>query len=143
MASSHRFPSLQNRTIELQELANLPILLLEKVSTSRQNLDGFLAEHGVKLAPEIELESMELLVEFAKIGFGVAHVLKESAKESLDARELFIVQTKTKLPRESWALSPIPNCPSPKQHRGFWIYSRQNRCTSRSWRRCNRRKAVP
>lgn len=119
VASSHRFPSLQNRTIELQELANLPILLLEKVSTSRQNLDGFLAEHGVKLAPEIELESMELLVEFAKIGFGVAHVLKESAKESLDARELFIVQTKTKLPPRKLGLITNPELPLSQAAQGF------------------------
>lgn len=111
VASSRRFAPLQSRIISLEELAGLPILLLERVSTSRQNLDKFLEEHGIKLAPEIELESMDLLVEFAKIGLGVAHVLKESAKEPLDAGELFIVQTKTELPARKLGIITSPELP--------------------------------
>ncbi|MDK2934915.1 MAG: hypothetical protein PWP27_2725 [Clostridiales bacterium] len=74
-----KFISLKNRKVPLHELNKYPLLMLEKDSRTRQNIDYFLEQHGVSVAPEIELESIDLLVEFAKIGLGIACVLKQSA----------------------------------------------------------------
>lgn len=73
--------------------------MLEKGSATRQHIDNFLHSKGVRILPEIELGSIDLLVEFARIGLGVSCVLKESAVSLIRSGELFEVETKEKLPR--------------------------------------------
>ncbi len=96
--ASERFSELKGRELELGELCRYPLLLLDRKSTTRMNLDSFLKEKGLKCTPEIEMESMDLLMEFAKIGIGIAHVLRETATDAIEKGELFEVRLKEKLP---------------------------------------------
>ena len=96
--ASDRYSSLQGRTVEIGELAEYPLLLLNGESSTRKLLDGFLRSHGVETVPAIELESVDLLEEFAKIGFGIAHVEERSVQRPVDDQELFIIDTEPSLP---------------------------------------------
>lgn len=96
--ASSRFSPLKGRITPLKELASYPLLMLEKTSTTRESFEQFLREKSIDLQPEMELESMDLLVEFAKIGLGVAYVLKDSIQEAVYRSLLFIVRTEEKLP---------------------------------------------
>ena len=87
--ASSRFGYLKGKKTTPDELAALPLLLLRKESSTRRNLDLYFENKGIKIAPEIELESIELLLELSIIGLGVAHVLKESAAPLLAGGELF------------------------------------------------------
>lgn len=110
-ASAVKFPNLSGRKSNLKELLDLPLLMLQKDSSTRRNLDSLLSNIGLKAEPEIELESVDLLVEFAKIGLGIAHVLKESALPSIKRGELFEVRTFEQLPGRRLGIATMDNVP--------------------------------
>lgn len=83
------FADLINTDLNIKELAKFPLLLLDKNSTTRKNLDGFFSKYSLVIAPELQLESMDLLLEFAKLGTGIAHVLDKSAEKAINSGELF------------------------------------------------------
>ncbi|MBN1523841.1 MAG: LysR family transcriptional regulator [Spirochaetales bacterium] len=105
--ASKKCSILENRLCTLKELAGYPLLLLHKASRTRQNLDAFFDSLKVVISSAIEFESMELLVEFARIGAGIAHVLKESASEYLKKGNLFHIKTKEQLPRRKLGIAVI------------------------------------
>jgi DNA-binding transcriptional LysR family regulator len=75
------------------------------------NLDSFLKTIDLCITPEIVLESVDLLIEFAKIGLGVAHVLRVSALESIENGELFEVLIRETLPMRKLGIISMENVP--------------------------------
>ena len=106
-----KFSSLKNRQVSLQELSSYPLLMLEKKSMTRCNIESFLKENNISLIPEIELESNDLLVEFAKIGLGIACVLKKSAADEMENGQLFEVDIIEKLPPRKLGICTLNNVP--------------------------------
>ncbi|MDP4092926.1 MAG: LysR family transcriptional regulator [Bacillota bacterium] len=117
--ASPKYSQLHGREVKLEELAKYPLLMLPRNSTTRLNLDNCLSEYGVSITPEIELESMDLLIEFAKIGLGISHVLKKSAEESITKGEIFHVQTTEKLPLRKLGIISVKNVPLSPASRKF------------------------
>ena len=109
--ASSRFSSLENRPVSLEELAAYPLMLLQKESSTRKNLDSFFISKGIEITPEIELESMDLLVELARIGLGIAYVLKECAIQFVEKKELFMLQLKEPSPKRQLAIASLKNVP--------------------------------
>lgn len=109
--ASSRFDYLKNRFVTPEELAALPLLLLQRASSTRRNLDSYFSGMGLNISPEIELESMELLVELSKIGLGVAHVLKESVTEMVYTGELFILRLTETMPKRKLGVAKLRNVP--------------------------------
>lgn len=107
----NKFIELLNKPISLKELSVYPLLMLDKSSSTRQNIDSFLQKKGLNLIPEIELESIDLLLEFARIGLGIAHVLKESSHTFIDKGELFQITLKDKLPLRKLGIITMKNVP--------------------------------
>lgn len=81
-----------------QELAALPLLLLERKASSRLYLEKQFLEHGVTLKPEIELGARALLVDLARIGLGVAAVTREFVQNELDAGSIRMLKTELDIP---------------------------------------------
>jgi DNA-binding transcriptional LysR family regulator len=75
-------PELQN-PVSLECLSRYPLMMLETDNVSRIYVEAYLAENRVALKPEIEISNMDFLIEFAKIGLGVAVVIKNFIKEEL------------------------------------------------------------
>lgn len=111
--ASTRFKELRGRDVSLAELCGYPLMLLQDASRTRKNLDSFLSARSIHVKPEIELESIDLLVDFARIGLGVSHVLKESALASINKGDLFIVKTIEKLPKRKLGTAIVKNVPLP------------------------------
>jgi DNA-binding transcriptional LysR family regulator len=109
--ASSRFAALGHRTVPLSELVTHPLLLLQKDSSTRRNLDAFFEGMGFTVTPEIELESIELLVEFARIGLGVAHVMRESAGPLIKSGELFEIRTAEPLPPRRLGIATVKKLP--------------------------------
>jgi len=109
--ASSKFMQILKEPISLKELSNHPLLMLDRNSSTRQNIDFFLQKKGLNLIPEIELESVDLLLEFAKIGLGIAHVLKESAHAFIDNGELFEIRLKENLPLRKLGIITMKNVP--------------------------------
>jgi len=93
-----KYAYLADSVLELNELRDYPVLMLEKASNSRKQMDLFLSGHHVAIRPAIELGSLLLLAQFAKIGLGVAATIKEDVQEMLDRRELFELRFRETLP---------------------------------------------
>lgn len=109
--ASSRFEELKNRKVPVSELVTYPLLLLQKDSSTRRNLDKLFEGMGIVVTPEIELESIELLVEFGRIGLGIAHVMKESAEEPVKNGELFVVNTVEALPPRRLGIATVKKVP--------------------------------
>lgn len=71
------------------DLEELPLLLLEKKNATRMVFDDYFSQHNIVVDPEIEISSMEFLVEFAKIGLGVAGVIRNFVRNELDNGSLY------------------------------------------------------
>ncbi len=73
----------------LEDLKKFPMLFLEKKNATRKYIDEYLLKNNVDLEIDIEISSMEFLVEFAKIGLGVASVIENFVIEELEKKELY------------------------------------------------------
>lgn len=76
------------KTYTYKEICGLPLILLERSSSSRRYIDRLFMESGALLSPEIELGSHELLLSFARIGLGVSCVIREFSLEFIKNGEL-------------------------------------------------------
>lgn len=70
-------------TKEILEKSNL--MLLEKNNITRTHIDAYLSENGIYPNQVLEINNMDLLIDFASIGMGVASVVREFAAEQLNA----------------------------------------------------------
>lgn len=84
-----KFEQLKGKILPLRVLEELPIICLEKNTSTRRYMDEFLRENGVVLNPEIELATSDMLVQFARRNLGVASVVEDFAMPSLTGGELF------------------------------------------------------
>lgn len=109
--AASRFNEFNGKSVNLNDLSVLPLLLLQKESSTRRNLDIYFSSKGLNIVPEIELESMELLVEFSRIGLGVAYVLKESSATLVSNGELFILNLTEPMPKRKLGIAKLRNVP--------------------------------
>ena len=71
-----KFEQLKGKILPLRVLEELPIICLEKNTSTRRYMDEFLRENQVVLNPEIELATSDMLVQFARRNLGVASVVE-------------------------------------------------------------------
>lgn len=91
-------PELARRVSDWEELAALPLLLLERGTSTRRFIDDQFAEHGIELNPEFELGSVDLLIRLARIGIGTSAVVREYVEEELERGDLFEIAIKPPMP---------------------------------------------
>lgn len=77
------------------------VMLLEKENVTRTYIDKYLKEVNLSLEPDMEISNMDLLVEFAKIGFGVTAAIKEFIQTELKNEELIEIQMETQIPKRN------------------------------------------
>lgn len=73
IANKKYFPNIESE-MTLVDLRNYPILMLNKQSTTSEFLHSLFLQQSIDLAPAIELNSNDLLIDMARIGLGVAFV---------------------------------------------------------------------
>lgn len=88
-------------TLSLKEITNFPLIFLEPKSNSRQYVERYMSSKGIKLNPEIELGSHELLLEFAKINLGIACVVQEFSQDYIEEGLLYKLSINEKIPKRS------------------------------------------
>lgn len=96
--ASPAFHNLQNKVLHLSDLCRHPLLLLEKNTVTRNFFDQFTAAHTVTLQPEIELNSIDLLIDLTKIGLGISFVAKEYIATELADGSLFALNLHETIP---------------------------------------------
>ena len=106
-----RFRHLEHTPLDLADVAALPLILLEEASNSRRYVSDYARSKGVTLVPEIELGAHALLVEFARIGLGVACVTREFAGDALRDGELFELPLRKDIPSRQIGLIALTAVP--------------------------------
>ena len=61
------------------------IMLLDENNMTRHHVDEYMAENAIFPHQILEVTTMDLLIEFAKIGLGIACVIKELVQKELDS----------------------------------------------------------
>lgn len=74
------------------------LLLLDKNNITRQYVDRYLILQNISGDQQIEVTTMDLLIDFAKIGLGAACVIKEFVKKELADGTLVIFPTREPIP---------------------------------------------
>ncbi|MCR5268302.1 MAG: LysR family transcriptional regulator [Lachnospiraceae bacterium] len=77
------------------------LLLLNKENITRQYIDHYFFENRVRINHVIEATSLDLLIEFAKIGLGVGCVIKEFVLKELASKQLIQIPLKNPIPKRS------------------------------------------
>jgi DNA-binding transcriptional LysR family regulator len=83
------YRELAGRALTAGDLVRLPLLLLSPGSSTRSFVDRWFAARGFTTKPDIELGSVDLLVEFAIQGFGAAFVTRSFVAQELSRGKLF------------------------------------------------------
>lgn len=99
--SGMQYKELKNSIVSLKELEKYPFLMLEDKTTTREFFDFILLKNKINITPEIELGSIDLLVEMSKIGLGLTFVWKNCIEDQLKKNEVFIVNVKEKIPERA------------------------------------------
>ena len=77
------------------------IILLDKDNVSRRHLNNYYAQNKITPLHILEVNEMDLLIEFAKMGIGVSCVVKQFVEEELKAGSLIEIElSKPIAPRE-------------------------------------------
>ena len=109
--AGRKFLSYKDRLLPLSELEKLPMISLEKNTSTRRYLDGYLKENDVEIHPEFELATSDMIVQFAVRSLGVGCVMKEFAREQLEAGTLFELQFDKTIPKRSFCVITKPQAP--------------------------------
>ncbi|HYE80936.1 MAG TPA: LysR family transcriptional regulator [Clostridia bacterium] len=111
--ANDNFKELKGRKVCLKELENYPLLVLESNTTTREFFDNLMTKHGVSIKPEIELGSVDILMEMAKIGLGIAFVPDECVNQELSKKEIFMLDIKEEIPGRNLGFLIHSNIPLP------------------------------
>lgn len=108
-----KYKHLADKSLTMKEISELPLVMLEPKSNTRQVTDSYFAKYGIKLNPEFELGSHDLLIDFAIKNLGIACITEEFSELPLDSN-LFKLKTDFALPERSIgictldSISPAP-----------------------------------
>lgn len=65
------------KEFELELFKNANLIMLDEENVTRQYVDSYLNKNNIEVKNILEVNNMDLLIDFAKIGLGVACVIKE------------------------------------------------------------------
>lgn len=112
----------------MEEIAALPLILLEKQASSRVYLEDFFRSRGLTIRPEIELGSHNLLISLARIGLGVACVTEEFSQSGLGRGVIVPLKTDFEIPPRAVGMCTLRAVtPTPAAERFMDFISESNR----------------
>lgn len=118
--ANQSFKDLKDKKLTYGQLAQYPILMLDKQSTTSEFLHRLFQQHHLDLVPEIELTSNDLLIDLARIGLGIAFIPDYCITDNL--QDLFIVDTKEELPERELIIAYNEQVPLSKAAQEFLNY---------------------
>ena len=124
--ASPEYPCDFDHVYTLSEIADFPLILLERKASSRLYLEKYFLQNGLRLNPEIELGARSLLVDLAAIGFGVAGVTEEFVRKDLESGRLRKLQTSFDIPRRSVDMCVLRGVPQTAAAQRFADHIRES-----------------
>lgn len=88
VATKSYLEHLRQRSDHDQFYNSATFMMLDEENITRQYINRTFEKHGIELSHILEVSTMDLLIEFAKIGMGVACVIQEFVENELENAEL-------------------------------------------------------
>ncbi|MFE5320464.1 LysR family transcriptional regulator [Paenibacillus sp. NPDC056579] len=110
VAGSH-YANLKDTVLSLDMLLEYPIILFSRNSRARMAVTELFHDYGYELKPEIEVGSVDLLIEFARKGLGISYVTREFVSKELEEGSLFEIRLDVQLPPSKVGLMIMRNMP--------------------------------
>lgn len=86
-------------------------IMLDKENISRKHVDNFLAENHISLSNVIEVNNMDLSIEFAKAGLGIACIISDFVKNDLKNGTLREVKLGHRIPKRQIGFAYLAKVP--------------------------------
>lgn len=86
-------------------------IMLDKENISRKHVDNFLAENHISLSNVIEVNNMDLSIEFAKAGLGIACIISDFVKNDLKNGTLREVKLGHRIPKRQIGFAYLSKVP--------------------------------
>lgn len=96
--ASDKYKELFDKNLSLRDLPDYPVLMLDGTTSTTKEINDFFDSMSIKIVPEFEAGSIELLIEMAKNGLGIACVPRRYALDELAKKELREVKVTPSLP---------------------------------------------
>jgi len=74
------------------------IMLLDKDNISRMHINSYYAKNNIIPSHILEVNDMDMLIEFAKMGIGISCVVKQFVEDELDAHSLVEIELSKPVP---------------------------------------------
>lgn len=74
------------------------IMLLNKDNGSRKHIDNYYAKNNISPSHILEVNDMDMLIEFAKMGIGISCVVKQFVQNELNSHLLIPIELSTPIP---------------------------------------------
>ena len=94
-----------------EEVAGLPLILIEKNASSRHFLEKNFNEKNISLNPQIEVAVHDLLIRFASIHLGISCVVEQFASKELEKGIIKRIPLDPPLPKRSIGCAYLKNAP--------------------------------
>lgn len=85
------------------------IMLLDEENISRKYIDDYFRKNSIELKHILEISSMDLLIEFAKVSLGVACVIKAFVQSELEAGSLIQIPLKPAINKREVGFTYVKN----------------------------------
>lgn len=113
------YAELKGVVMSLELLLQYPIILFSRNSRARMTITELFESYGHKIKPEIEVGSVDLLIEFARKGLGISYVTREFVARELGDGSLFEIQLDVELPPSHVGIMTMRNMPISSSARRF------------------------
>ncbi|MEF3306598.1 LysR family transcriptional regulator [Paenibacillus sp. GYB003] len=110
VAGGH-YAELKDKTLSLDMLLRYPIILFSRNSRARMAITETFQSYGLTLKPNIEVGSVDLLIEFARRGLGISYVTREFVSSELESGALFEIKLDVTLPPSRVGIMTMENMP--------------------------------
>ncbi|WP_239616511.1 LysR family transcriptional regulator [Cohnella mopanensis] len=114
-----QYTELKNMVLTLDMLMEYPVILFSRNSRARMAITEIFQSYGYTLKPEIEVGSVDLLIEFARRGLGISYVTREFVSKELEEGSLFEIQLDVPLPPSQVGIMTMRNMPLTSAARRF------------------------
>lgn len=102
VATKDYIRNLRARGIQKEQiLSSATLMLLDQNNMTRQYIDNYLQENQISIKDSIDISNMDLLIEFARIGVGIACVIKNFVKSDLAEGALVEIPLAIPIPKRA------------------------------------------
>lgn len=132
VATGSYLNNLRARGIQRKSLlSDATLMLLDKNNMTRQYIDRYLIENHIEIGDSIDISNMDLLIDFARIGVGIACVIKSFVKEDLSNGTLVEIPLPFPIQKREIGFAYKSNLKSSKSLEEFVRFYRELRLLSK------------